>query len=145
MTRIDTRTDPPQPRPAHGRILSDGLHPLIYKALAGLALWLVVSAWIGFDGQGYVSFLLVVVTGFFLIAAAIPYLLWRVWRNNSPGEPTGDDKIGFRAWWSGDFDTWQGRVGGWDATVEILLPLGAAAIGMTAIALVFRFVAAGAS
>ena len=145
MTRIDTRIDPPDPGPAHDRILSDGLHPLIYKALAGLALWLVVSAWIGFDGQGYVSFLLVVVTGFFLIAAAIPYLLWRVWRNNSPGESTGDNKIGFRAWWSGEFDTWQGRVEGWDATVEILLPLGAAAIGMTAIGLVFRFVAAGAS
>ena len=97
MTHIDTRIDAPHPRPAHDRTLSDGLHPLIYKALAGLALWLVVSAWIGFDGQGYVSFLLVVVTGFFLIAAAIPYLLWRVWRSNSPGESTGANKVGFRA------------------------------------------------
>jgi hypothetical protein len=149
MTRIDTRTDPPigppEPRPAHDRIVSDGLHPLIYKALAGLALWLVVSAWVGFDGQGYVSLLLVVVAGFFLIAAAIPYLLWRVWRNNSPGASTGDTPVTFSAWWSGEFDTWQGRVEGWDAAVEILLPLGAAAIGMTAIGLVFRFVAAGAS
>jgi len=40
MTRIDARIDPPDPGPAHDRIVSDGLHPLIYKALAGLALWL---------------------------------------------------------------------------------------------------------
>ena len=141
MARIDT----PDPKPAPDRSPSDGLHPLIYKALAGLALWLVAAAWAGFSGPGYVSYLLVIVTGFFLIAAAIPYLLWRVWRRNAPGEATADTKVGFRAWWSGEFDTWQGRVEGWDAAVEILLPLGAAALGMTAIGLVFRIVAAGMS
>ncbi len=141
MPPIDAR----DPRPADDRIVSDGLHPLIYKALAGLALWLVVSAWIAFDGQGYVSFLLVVVTGFFIIAAAIPYLLWRVWHNHSPDEASGDAKVAFSTWWSGELDTWQGRVEGWDAAVEILLPLGAAAVGMTAIGLVFRIIAAGAS
>src|SRR4051794_41738039 len=131
------------PEPARRRIFSNALHPVIYKALAGLALWLVAAAWVGFSGPGYVSYLLAIVTGFFFIAAAIPYLLWRVWRSNSPGETIGDAKVAFSAWWSGEFDTWQGRVEGWDAAVEILLPLGAAALGMTVIGLVFRIVAAG--
>ncbi len=31
---------------------SDQLHPFIYEALAGLAIWLVVSAWIFFSKGG---------------------------------------------------------------------------------------------
>ncbi|HEY2135303.1 MAG TPA: hypothetical protein VGH49_05410 [Xanthobacteraceae bacterium] len=144
MTPIDTH---------HHGLVSDGLHPVIYKALAGLALWLVVSAWLFFGGPGYVTFLLAVVTGFFLMAAAIPFLLWRTWRKNAPQDAAGnpvsaeadDSNPAFSEWWWGEFDTWHGRVEGWDAAVEVLLPLGAAAVGMTVIGLVFHIIAAGAS
>ena len=115
----------------------DGLHPAIYKALAGFALWMVVAAWVSFSGQGYASFALAVITGFFLVAAAIPFIFWRVWRKTDEGRSDGA-KPAFSDWWRGEFETWQGRVEGWDAAVEVLLPLGVAAIGMTLIGLVFR-------
>jgi hypothetical protein len=121
---------------------ADDLHPVIYKALAGLVLWLVIAAWVFFGGQDYAGLDLAVVTGFFLIAAAIPYVMWRVWRSTSAPE-TRQNKASFSDWWHGELDTWQGRVEGWDASVEVLLPLGIAAVGMTAIGLVFRLSGGG--
>ncbi len=115
----------------------DGLHPAIYKALAACALWMVVAAWVSFSGQGYASLVLAVVTGFFIVAAAIPYIFWRVWRKTDAGQSEGR-KPAFSDWWRGEVETWQGRVEGWDAAIEVLLPLGIAAIGMTLIGLVFR-------
>jgi hypothetical protein len=44
---------------------------------------------------------------------------------------------------AGDFDTWQDRVKGRNAAVEILLPMAAIAIGMTAFAIVLYFTEAG--
>ena len=122
----------------HGRAHFDGLHPAIYKALAGFALWMVLAAWVSFSGQGYASFVLAVVTFFFLIAGAIPFIMWRVWRRNAGDASARDGKPSFTDWWRGEFETWQGHVEGWDAAIEVLLPLGIAAIGMTLIGLVFR-------
>jgi hypothetical protein len=126
----------------HGTTFDD-LHPAIYKALAGLALWLVVSAWVSFSGEGYASFVLVVVSGFFLIAAAIPFVMWRVWRNHSEAGQAAPRKVAFSDWWHGKVETCQGPVEGWDAAVEVLMPLGVAAVGMTLIGLVFRLTAGG--
>lgn len=120
----------------------DGLHPAIYKALAGFALWMVIAAWIFFSGQGYASFILTVVTGFFLIAAAIPFLIWRVWRTRSNPSAAEIRKPPFSDWLRGEFETWQGRVESREAAVEVLLPLGIAAIGMTGFGLMF-YVAGG--
>ena len=126
----------------------DGLHPAIYKALAGLALWLVIAAWVFFGTQGYyASFAVAVATGFFLVATAIPYVLWRVWGSTSPEGQAEKAKAGakpaFSEWWRGEIETWQGSVEGWDAAVEVLMPLGVAALGMTLIGLVFRLTAGG--
>jgi hypothetical protein len=131
----------------HGTAFDD-LHPAIYKALAGLALWLVVSAWIFFGTEGYyAAFAVAVVTGFFLIAAAIPFVLWRVWRKHAEAgqadQSNAANKAAFSDWWRGKVETWQGPVEGWDAAVEVLMPLGVAAVGMTLIGLVFRLTAGG--
>jgi hypothetical protein len=67
------------------RPVSDRLHPLVFMAIVGLALWFVVSAW-GFATDGYTDYLLAVVSGFILIAVALSYVLWRVWRK--PKVPT---------------------------------------------------------
>src|SRR5690242_18402001 len=128
---------------AHPRdTVSNELHPAIYAGLAGLCLWLMVSAWVFFGSEGqYAGYSVAVATGFFLVACAIPFVLWRVWRSNA-GEEAGDGEgKTFPDWWHGEVETWQCRVEGWDASVEVLLPLGAAAIGMTLIGLVFRLTA----
>jgi hypothetical protein len=120
-------------------LVTDGLHPWIYRGLAVLALWLMVSAWIFFGSEGqYAAYSVAIATGLFLIAGGIPFVIWRVWRRNTPDGAAEPPAVAFSDWWRGEVETWQGRVEGWDAAVEVLMPLGAAAIGMTLIGLVFR-------
>ena len=136
MSSHDTHHDARHP-------VSDGLHPAIYAGIAILALWLMVSAWVFFGSEGhYAAYAVAIATGLFFVAGAIPYVIWQVWRHNAPeGAPDRQPHIAFSDWWRGEMETWQGRVEGWDAAVEVLLPLGAAAIGMTLIGLVFRLTA----
>jgi len=132
MAYHDTRHD------AH-HVVTNGLHPAIYAGLAVLALWLVVSAWIFFGSEGqYAAFSVAIASGLFLIAGAIPFVLWRVWRRRTPDGAADQPRTPFSDWWRGEVETWQGPVEGWDAAVEVLMPLGAAALGMTLIGLIFR-------
>lgn len=123
------------------------LHPVVYAALVGLTLWLVLAIW-GFANDGQTDYLLAVVTGFLVIAVAIPStlaLMVHRQRNSGDCKNTAErDTASFREWVAGDFDTWQDRVKGRDAAVEVLLPMAAIAIGMTAFAIVLHFTALGA-
>jgi len=114
------------------------LHSTIYVALAGLCVWLIASAWVFFGSQGqYAGYAVAVATGFFLVAGAIPFVIWRVWRHSTPPGPSGQRRTTFSDWRHGQMETWEGQVSGRDAAIEVLLPLGAAAIGMTLIGLAF--------
>jgi FtsH-binding integral membrane protein len=117
---------------------TDRLPPLIYVALVGLVLWMVLAAW-GFAAPGYADVALTVVTGFFVVVIAIPLVLWRVSRPDPELSRNSDKPPGFGEWASGQFETWQGRVKGSNAAAEIILPIAAAAIGMTAFAIVFHY------
>jgi hypothetical protein len=123
----------------HSRPESSGLHPFVYWSIAGLTLWLVVSAWAFFDDGPYTGFLLAVVTGFFFMFVALPVLLWRVWRKHAADTAGGHQP--FREWARGECVTWQCRLSGAEAAVQALLPIAAAAVGMTAIGIIFAFVA----
>src|SRR5215467_634163 len=107
------------------------LHSRVYALLVGLALWLVMSVWLFFAGAGTTDYLLFVVSAFIFIAVALPSILSRV----GPIEPVGAteaDRLSFREWAKSDFDTWQGRISGAEAAVQVLLPICAVAFGMTA-------------
>lgn len=121
----------PNPEPSG----SDRLHPYIYLALIGVAALFAIAAW-SFAGGGYVDYLLVIVTGFAVIAVAIPVILSLVGRE--PGPDSGDREPTFREWAHGNLRIWDGRVRGANAAVEILLPLSAIAIGMVAIGAVLH-------
>jgi hypothetical protein len=110
---------------------SDYLHPLVYKALVGLALWYVLAIWLGFGGYGYTDYLLVVVTGLFFFSVLLPAALWRIWRSHH--DPHSSTRQSFRNWAAGDFNIWQDRTTGATAAIEILLPIAAVALGMTAL------------
>jgi hypothetical protein len=130
------------------RPVLDHVHPLVYAAVIGLAFWFVVSAVVGFGSDGYADFLLVVVGTFIVIAVAIPCLLWLTWsRHQEPATPAHDhgDGESFRDWASGELDTWQDRLAGRNAAVEILLPIAAVAFGMTAFGIVLHFAAHAAA
>ncbi len=120
---------------------SDQLHPSIYKILAGFAVWLVVSAWIFFSQGGYTELNLAMVSVLVLMIIAIPIAI-----HHAGGRVLTADRAGpLRRWISGYFDTIQGRRTSVSASVEILLPMAAAAIGITAIGIVFRLTEAGSS
>ena len=121
---------------------SDQLHPFVYLAIIGLALWFVLSVW-GFASDGYTDYLLVVVSGFVVIAVAIPLVLSRIDRKR-PNKLEEKTKS-LSDWAAGEFDTWQDRVKGTNAAIEILLPIAAVAFGMTAFGIVLYFTAHGAS
>ena len=103
---------------------------------------MVIAAW-GFAGPGYADFSLAVVTGLLIVVIAIPLTLWLVWRVSNDEPP--ENRMSFGQWRSTQFETWQDRLKGSNAAAEIILPIAAAAIGMTALALVFHYAAAHAS
>jgi hypothetical protein len=113
--------------------VSDGLHPLVYAGIVMLVLWFVFSIW-AFGDSGYAEFLLAVVSGFFLMAAAIPFAIWRTWRKHSGA--AADEGEPLRDWASHEFDIEPGRMKGKETAVEALLPIAAVAFGMTAFAIV---------
>lgn len=122
---------------------SDRLPPLVYVALVGFVAWMVLAAW-GFAGPGYADVALTVVTGFLALVIAIPFILWRVARANR--DRSADERSpDFDDWSHGQFETWQDRVKGSNAAMEIILPIAAAAVGMTAFAIVFHYAALHAS
>src|ERR1700704_3697115 len=120
------------------------LHPAVYVALVGLTLWLGLAIW-GFGYDGQTDYLLAIVSGFLFIAVAIPSTLALMayrQRNSDERKSSGGDGS-LREWMTGDFDTWQDRVKGRNAAVEVLLPMAAIAIGMTAFAIVLYFTKVG--
>jgi hypothetical protein len=128
------------------RPVANDLHPVVYAALIGFVLWLIIAVW-GFARDGLSDYLLVIVTGFIAIFVAIPATLLAMVRSHpdperEDGQPA--DRESFRSWAAGDFDIWQDRVKGSNAAVEVLLPIAAIAIGMTAFAVVVHFTLPGA-
>ena len=124
------------------RVVRD-LHPAIYMALVGLTLWLGLAIW-GFGYDGQTDYLLAIVSGFLFIAVAIPSTLaLMVHRQKNSDERNSSGEASFKEWMTGNFDTWQDRVKGRNAAVEVLLPMAAIAIGMTAFAIVLHFTEVG--
>jgi hypothetical protein len=127
---------------ASERVVRD-LHPAIYMALVGLTLWLGLAIW-GFGYDGQTDYLLAIVSGFLFIAVAIPSTLaLMVHRQKNSDERKSSGEASFKEWMTGNFDTWQDRVKGHNAAVEVLLPMAAIAIGMTAFVIVLHFTEVG--
>jgi len=123
----------------HNRTTNDDLHPLVYRAIIGLTIWLVLSVWALFSRGAYEGLTLSVITLFFIILVGIPVILWLTWRRNTdPNEHYGQ-VAPFHEWSSHSFVTWTGGVSGREAAMQILLPIAAVAIGMTIFGLVFLF------
>ena len=113
-------------------------HPTVYKIVAGLALWFVLGAWI-FAGGGKTDYLLVIVSGVFLLTLGIPALLARAQRDR-PGAPERGDVGGrFSDWVSREVHLYTGPVKGKSAAIETMIPIAAVAIGMTLFGIVVHF------
>jgi len=108
-------------------------HPTVYKIVAGLAVWFVLAAWI-FSGGGTTDFMLVVVTGVFVVTLGIPAMLALTRRGR--GDPHDVPRGQFGDWASREVHILTGPVKGIFAAIETMLPIAAVAIGMTLFGLV---------
>ena len=124
----------PSERPA-----ATALHPVVYAILIGLVSWLIIAVW-GFGRDRLSDYLLVIVSGFIALFVAIPTTLWLMAQRQRSSDQEGQrNQPSFRDWSAGDFGTWQDKVKGANAAVEILLPIAALAVGMTAFAVVAHY------
>ena len=122
----------------HDRPVSRQLHPFVYRILIGLVLWFAFAAW-GFARDGYSDYLVAVVTGVCLVAVALPYVMSRIWRRSPEGNAVQRHRKSFVEWTASDLEADQDRMSATHAAVEIGLPIAAAAVGMTAFAIVLHF------
>jgi hypothetical protein len=123
--------------------VTNRLHPWIYAVLICLALWFVLWIW-SFAGAGVTDYLLATASGFISLVLALTAILSRVGRND-PGRDADEAKAAdtpasFHDWATSDFDTYQDRLSTLQAATLILLPIAAAAFGMTAFGIVFLIV-----
>jgi hypothetical protein len=129
----------PHDRPVTGRV-----HPLVPATIVGLLLLYVLAAWVIAD-DSYSDYILAVISGFALVVAAIPFALWQTWRRNRDRSTVPKDRESFADWASGEFETWQYRLKGAHAAIEMLIPIAAVAFGMTAFAMILHFAVPGAA
>jgi hypothetical protein len=73
------------------RSVTRWLHPRVYAVLIGLALWFVLWIW-SFAGPGVTDYLLVIVSGFILVAVTLTLILSRV-EHNDPAIDADEAKI----------------------------------------------------
>ena len=123
----------------YNRPIHDGLHPLVYRSIVALTIWLVLSVWAFFNRGAYIGLTLAMITLFFVILVAIPVVIWKTWQHNAPPEETREPVESFEAWASQSFATSTGALSGREAAMQILLPIAAVSIGMTIFGLVFYF------
>ena len=94
---------------SHESLTNDELHPLVYRSIIGLTIWLVLSVWVLFSRGEYEGLTLSVITLFFVILVGIPVLLWLTWRSNvDPNERHGY-VAPFAEWTSHPFESWTGQ------------------------------------
>jgi hypothetical protein len=122
--------------------VTNWLHPWVYGLMIALTAWFALAVW-SFAGSGLVNYLLFVVSGFMFVTVALTLILSRVGHQDAAAQPGKEPSL--RDWARWDYDTWTGRLSGAQAAAQILLPLAAAAVGMTVIGLIFRFAAHAAT
>ena len=130
---------------AHNKPVFNELHPRIYGAAVGLIAWFALMAWVLFDRSGDISESLMFVTVFFIVAIAVPWTLSLVWKKFQRPYEAHSNSISFHDWTHGDFAVWGARLRARDAAIDVLLPLVAVSLGLTAIGIVFVIVRAFAA
>jgi hypothetical protein len=125
----------------HNRPVFDHVHPRIFATAIGFVAWFVLAAWILFDHKfdtvddmalplAMASVLL------FLTVLLLSTLMSMSKRHRLPRDGEALN-IPFQDWKHGDFAVWGSRLKSTHAAIDILLPLAAAAFGLTAIGVVF--------
>lgn len=122
---------------SHNRPTFDRLHPVIPEIAAGLVAWFVLMAWVFFDRQSVTGLPLAFITVFFVVVGlclSAAFLVHKRHPLNDRGQPS---EMPFHDWRIGNFTVWGSKLNAGQAAIEMLLPIAAAAVGMTAFGIVF--------
>ena len=138
-TMTNTTSDPNNSGNRAKRLVTSDLHPRVYAALIGLSLWFVVWVW-SFFGAGVTDYLLFIVSGFIGVVIALRLILSSVRRPTEIANSNTNQPPSFHDWVRGDFATEHGPLSSADAAIIILLPIVAAAIGITIFGIEFQIV-----
>jgi hypothetical protein len=130
---------------AHNKPVFEQIHPTIYGGAVGLVGWFAIAAWVLFDRQNDIELPLVMVSVLLLVAVLVPFALSLVWKRHLLPHQRHPAKTSLHDWRTGDFAVWGSKLHGTHAAIDMLLPLAAAAFGLTAIGIVFLIVASSAS
>ena len=124
-----------------GRNSSAVPHSLVYRGIRLLAVGFVIAAW-GFSAdRGYIRLALCVVTGLVVIAVTLSSVLARISRRDWRREAEPKATTSFLDWARGQLGTSDGNIRASVAAIEILLPIAAAMVGLTAFAIIRDIVA----
>lgn len=111
-------------------------------------IWFVIAAWLLFGGAGYIALALAMISVLVFMTIAIPLALWRTHlaaqRLGGGSDAAEQEAETLGKWLGGRFATWTDQQRASTAAVEILLPLAAVALGITALGIVFDLARAGA-
>lgn len=129
----------------HNKPVFDQLHPRIWGTAVGLIAWFALMAWILFDRSSDVTLSLMFVTVLFAVAIALPWTLSLVWKKFQRPHERHPKPASFHDWTDGDLAVWGARLRARDAAIDVLLPLAAVSVGLTAIGIVFVIVRAFAA
>lgn len=127
---------------AHNKPVFDQLHPRIYAAAVGLIAWFALMAWVLFDRNVETSLSLIFVSVLFLVAVLVPWVMSLAWKKYQLPYERHPQQTSFKDWRDGDFAVWGAKLHGSHAVIDVLLPLIAVSLGLTAIGIVFVIVRA---
>jgi hypothetical protein len=114
--------------------------PAALYLVMGLCLaWFVPMGWLAYWGHEDTVLVMLFVTVFATVVLGVPWLLLRT----SRGRVDTASAVRPRQWLRGQFETFTGRMPAREAIVLILLPLGAAAVGITLMAVALAIASAG--
>lgn len=114
----------------NGQAKTARIHSRVYEAIVGLSALYLIAAWFAFSGPGRTEYLLVVVTGFVAFCIGLVEASRRVGEDRPETRTRRRDD--FRRWMRSRVDVADKPIRGYDAAIEILLPLAAVAFGMLA-------------
>ncbi len=133
----------------HNKPVFDHVHPRVYATAIGLVVWFVLAAWIlfdhKFDSVDDMALPLAMVSLLLLFAILLLSALTAVGSWHRLPHDGGVRNMAYSDWRHGDFAVWGARLNSTHAVIDMLLPLGAAAFGLTAIGIVFLICASSAS
>jgi hypothetical protein len=125
----------------HNKPVFDHFHPKVYMIGLAFVVWFALAAWVLFDHKfdrvDDMALPLAMISALLLFVILLVAALTSVWKRHRLGDDGHAQNVAFRDWRLGNFAIWDGSLKSRDAAIDMLLPLAAAAFGLTAIGVVF--------